>query len=319
MLMADGDCLRVDNTRTRIRALEKYCTVEASVELGWFRAEVCRYDITENFFSNALWDVYILDYSLTPRPSTRATYCDRWSERPLEHIGQLLLLPPGFALSASGPARSYRALHCEIDAKAFEAIGWRPNWTDEALRDGLHLRNSAAERVMIRLATELQQNGLASDEIREALARLVCIEIARHFCRLSEQRSLRSGGLAPWRLRLIEERVWDATRPVPSVSELAQLCSLTERHIGRAFRVESGKTIGDYISDAAIERARSMLANTDLTIAAIARSVGYTCAGSFSESFLKRTGVRPSNVRAQSHSAKYSMAESPASAPMRSR
>jgi AraC family transcriptional regulator len=115
------------------------------------------------------------------------------------------------------------------------------------------------------------------------------IELAR-YCRTIVERPA-AGGLAPWRLRLIEERFVEE-RDAPTLSELAGLCGVSVRQLTRGFRVSRGCSIGEYIAERRIARAKHSLLGGE-TIKAIAYSLGFATPSSFCYAFRKATGETP--------------------------
>jgi len=60
---------------------------------------------------------------------------------------------------------------------------------------------------------------------------------------------------------------------------------------------------GTYLTDWRMTVAAELLADPDLTVAAVARRVGYADAFGFSEAFKRRTGQSPSHLRRTLHPA----------------
>jgi AraC family transcriptional regulator len=125
---------------------------------------------------------------------------------------------------------------------------------------------------------------------------LVAIDIQRRLQGLDQSGDRKIGGLSPSRLRKIEARI-HSDLPIPALSELADYCGLSVRHLARAFREETGRTIGEYVTTTAREKAFELLRKTDATIASISKQVGFSSAASFSYAFRRDTGLKPSDVR----------------------
>lgn len=66
-----------------------------------------------------------------------------------------------------------------------------------------------------------------------------------------------------------------------------------------SFRIETGLTLTAYVQRRRASMAESLLRQPDLTIAQVARAVGYTCAGRFSKVFQRETGMLPSEYRSE--------------------
>lgn len=82
-----------------------------------------------------------------------------------------------------------------------------------------------------------------------------------------------------------------------SLPELARSVHYTEYYMTRKFKKELGISIWDYINQARVERARSMLADTSITVQAISDTLNYCSRSYFSEVFQKHTGLTPSEYR----------------------
>lgn len=84
-----------------------------------------------------------------------------------------------------------------------------------------------------------------------------------------------------------------------TVEELADAAGIDRSHLYRLFKQRTGLSIKDYLIQLRMDRARELLRQTDLTMGAVARSVGYNDALYFSRLFKKRIGVAPTAYRRQ--------------------
>jgi AraC family transcriptional regulator len=88
-----------------------------------------------------------------------------------------------------------------------------------------------------------------------------------------------------------------ASLPAPKIVELAQLCGLTERQLSRAFKTETGVSIGRFVDEFTMERAHRLLTTSQQPVVDIARDLGFASADSFAQSYRRVTGALPSRVR----------------------
>ena len=146
---------------------------------------------------------------------------------------------------------------------------------------------------MRRLGQELRYPGFARELMAELIAGQIAVELCRYCAAIDEAPG--AGGLASWRLRLIDERLAEV-REAPTLTELAKLCSMSVRQLTRGFRASRGCSIGDYITQSRIDTAKRLLANED-SIKAIARAMGFASASSFSYAFRRGAGVTPRQFR----------------------
>jgi AraC family transcriptional regulator len=127
----------------------------------------------------------------------------------------------------------------------------------------------------------------------ELLAAQMAIELARYCTAIRDTST--TGRLAPWRLRLIEERLAEVKEP-PTLAELAALCKLSVRQLTRGFRASHGCSIGDHVAQSRLDNAKRLLA-TDQSIKAIAYSLGFSSPSSFSYAFRRAVGETPRQFR----------------------
>ncbi len=240
-------------------------------------------------------DTYWLDLSLTPRPqNTRACYVDGWRSHRYEPVGAVLLVPAGHGFRFRTDGGAMASVVCRMRPELLRR--WSETdleWTDRLLETVLDVSSPNLRRPLARLAEELRAPGLASGAMAEFLLGQVTIELARHCAGLKVEPA--SGGLAAWRLRLIDERLADVRSP-PTLDELASICNLSVRQLTRGFRASRGAAIGDYIASRRADLAKRLLAG-DESIKSIAHSLGFASHSSFTSAFRRATGLSPLEFR----------------------
>jgi AraC family transcriptional regulator len=83
-----------------------------------------------------------------------------------------------------------------------------------------------------------------------------------------------------------------------TISELAEVAGLSEFHFARMFKATTGETPHAFVQRHRIGRACELLAATQLPLAEVALTCGFSSQSHFAEAFRKRTGVTPSAYRA---------------------
>jgi AraC-like DNA-binding protein len=83
------------------------------------------------------------------------------------------------------------------------------------------------------------------------------------------------------------------------VSDMAGAAGLSRAHFSREFRKAFGESPHHYLLTRRLERAASLLRNTDRSIADVCMSVGLQSVGSFTTSFNRTYGVSPTAYRAK--------------------
>lgn len=84
----------------------------------------------------------------------------------------------------------------------------------------------------------------------------------------------------------------------PRVSELAHEEGASRCHLSRTFLLSAGLTLSAYLKNRQIERAKCLLAESDLSENEIAYMTGHGTRRTFFRSFRKATGVTPGMYRA---------------------
>jgi AraC family transcriptional regulator len=242
-------------------------------------------------------DAYWLDMCLAPRPrNSRLCYRDRWARQRFEHIGQILLVPPHEAVdyrTEGGPSQA--SVLCHIQPEPLHKwFGGAPHWSNRKIEAGLDIRSANTRFLLLRLAEEMRHPSFASTALVELIAAQLTIELGLYFGAVGERP--RPGALAPWCLRLIDERLQDNPE-VPALDELAQLCGLSPRQLTRRFRASRGCSIGEHIANSRISHAKRLLGDGQ-SVKSIAYTLGFASASSFCFAFRRATGLSPGTFRA---------------------
>ncbi|MFZ2868776.1 helix-turn-helix domain-containing protein [Zavarzinia sp.] len=106
-----------------------------------------------------------------------------------------------------------------------------------------------------------------------------------------------TAGLAPATRRRIEDFVRTALGQRIRVEDMAALAGLSVGHFGRAFRESYGLAPYQYVLNQRIARARTLLLEGEMPIAAIAAACGFGGASQFGAVFQRVVGRSPSAFR----------------------
>jgi AraC family transcriptional regulator len=103
--------------------------------------------------------------------------------------------------------------------------------------------------------------------------------------------------LAPRQIRAVQAYVEGHLDQSIALAQMAAAARLSAFHFLRAFRRSVGVTPGQYVLDCRMERARSLLKSSPLTVAEVANRVGFEHASHFTRAFRRSVGVTPSLFR----------------------
>jgi|HubBroStandDraft_1064217.scaffolds.fasta_scaffold41558_3 AraC family transcriptional regulator len=101
------------------------------------------------------------------------------------------------------------------------------------------------------------------------------------------------GGLAPWQKRAVRKHIDDRLPGPVRVGDLAKLISLSPSYFSRAFRASFGERPHDYIMRTRIERARTLMLTTPLSLSQIALACGLVDQAHLCRCFRQATGTTP--------------------------
>jgi AraC family transcriptional regulator len=82
-----------------------------------------------------------------------------------------------------------------------------------------------------------------------------------------------------------------------SLDELAALVTLSRFHFCTAFRLATGRTPHEWLTELRMNRARELLSDPVLRITDIALAVGYETPSAFAATFRRSVGTTPSEFR----------------------
>lgn len=226
-----------------------------------------------------------------------------------QRSGEVALIPPGFVHAYGFDASEHLAVHFDLIANPacrqpdqIEAIGGprpRPR-ADEPW----WFQASSGERVAI-------VRSIADPQRMEArLRELVALDAVDHGRRGGLHRARSAALVLACFAEVLADSVADDADPrimhllartapvhVPSVPEMAATCGLSANAFRVAFQRTTGEAPHRYFERRRIETARELLRETDLSIAAIAESVGYDDPYHFSRVVKRVTGQSPSSWR----------------------
>lgn len=86
-------------------------------------------------------------------------------------------------------------------------------------------------------------------------------------------------------------------RETLTIREIAERFYIHPAYLGQSFARKYGMSIIDFMHELRIREARRLLAHSDMTLSAIAESVGYNAYQHFLKQFERRTGMKPAAYR----------------------
>jgi AraC family transcriptional regulator len=130
---------------------------------------------------------------------------------------------------------------------------------------------------------------LLVDSLKTALA----IHLLRNYCRTQPKIFSHLGGLSASQLQHVKDYVNEHLHQDLKLNELAAIVQLSPYYFLRLFKQQVGITPHQYILQCRIDKAKSLLQHTNLSIAAIALKVGFCDQSHFTRYFKRVVGVTP--------------------------
>lgn len=270
--------------------------VEAQLHAPVADAQIVHFDLSQPI-DTVMRDesVYRFNLSLTPRMrNARGCFSNRWNKQRFERLGNIFVVPPGESMQARSDSGQQTSVICDLRPEVIQKWnGTELEWTDRRLQAGLDVSDANIRRLLLRLVEEMRHPGFASEMLVELVAGQMAIELGRYCNNVPE--NIATGGLAAWRLRLIDERLHEVREP-PTLEELASLCKISVRQLTRGFRESRGTSIGEHVVSCRLDHAKRLLA-TDTSVKAVAYSLGFSSPSSFCYAFRKATNETPQEFR----------------------
>jgi AraC family transcriptional regulator len=162
------------------------------------------------------------------------------------------------------------------------------------------LSDARLQTTLAAIASELAGGAAGWREVIAASVNQLAVYLLRNHVNVqrSAEVELSRVGIVDRRLRRAVEFMHDNCGRELSLHEIANAAYLSEFHFARLFKKLTGATPHAYLAALRVERARRLLAETDLAISEIGARVGYASQSHFTKIFREATGLTPKTFRA---------------------
>jgi AraC family transcriptional regulator len=197
-----------------------------------------------------------------------------------ENVVILLRLSPAFVQSVAGEEFA-------LDPARFE------------IQDNFGTRDAQIEDIGKHLLAGLEREGAAGRIYAESLATQLTIHLLRHYSTATIVAKRPPARLSRHKLLRAIEYIDENLREDLTLPDIAEALAMSPSHFAHAFRQTTGLPPHRYVLDRRIERAKSLLRETDLPITEIADRIGCASHSHFSVMFHRGTGQTPRDFRNQ--------------------
>lgn len=168
---------------------------------------------------------------------------------------------------------------------------------EAALGPRLFFEDATVRNTVLKLAALIESTSCFNQLYFDALSLVLTHEIVRLAQGRPRIEPPVRGGLAPWQQNIILDYIEEhLNEPIP-LAVLADLVSLSSYYFCRAFRHSMGMPPHRYHMCRRIEQAKSLLADTKISVTEIGLSIGFNETSSFTAAFRKATDLTPTAYR----------------------
>jgi AraC family transcriptional regulator len=149
------------------------------------------------------------------------------------------------------------------------------------------------------LMAELESHPDDGQRYVESLANILALHLVRHYSTPSNGDRKFTGGLSGHKLRLMNDFIEKNYARDLSLDELAGVAGMSTFHFAREFKRATGTAPHQYLMKLRIERAKELLAKSEMPLVDVSFQVGFSHQSHFSRLFRKATGTTPQSYRLQ--------------------
>lgn len=151
------------------------------------------------------------------------------------------------------------------------------------------------------LLEEAVSGSIAGSLYTESLSQTLMIHLLKHYSTANSRQENLSGGLSGYKLRRISEFINENLGGTLTLGEIAEVAGLSQFHFLRVFQQTTGLTPQQYVMQKRIEKAKQLLAVSDLPLVEISMQTGFKNQSHFTTLFRKFTKHTPGRWRELKH------------------
>jgi len=263
------------------------CPIQDAAGTTIRRRDIAGFSLTEALYAEGVWlprHCHANSYlTLVLSGNYNEKYTDRefqWGE------GALHLLPEG-ERHENRFVTAVRLLRVKLEPSVVQRLGEE------------HARCLSEPREILGplskwLANRMIREFMAQDDIAPLAMEGVLLEMLAESARSTDDVHVST---APGWLRRVRESLAESYLQAPGLAALAAIAGVHPVHLSREFHRHYRMTIGEYLRKRRIEHASELLANSELSMTAIASTCGFSDQSHFCALFKKHCGMTPAKFR----------------------
>jgi AraC family transcriptional regulator len=168
------------------------------------------------------------------------------------------------------------------------------------LLDNFGTRDIHLENIARRILAEFEGEGLASAIYVQTLANELAVHLLRYYSTASKSMRSSTNSLPRNKLRQAIEYISDNLRHDLTLESISETLAMSPYRFAHGFKLATGIAPHRYVIERRMERAQSLLRESDLSITQVAHEVGYATQSHFSVVFHRFKGQTPRSYRSGS-------------------
>lgn len=211
--------------------------------------------------------------------------------------GGVCVIPSGhpFAATVGGEAE-YLAVYLDPSLVARAASDAAAGGEVEVI-ERTSERDPVVNSVGRALLAELESEAPGGRLYAESLANVLAVHLLRHYTSAGGDARRFKGGLSGQRLKRVLAFVADGYERDLSLDDLAGEAGMSTFHFAREFKRATGTTPHQHLIKFRVERAKSLLVESELPLAEVGLRAGFGHQSHFTRLFRRLTGTTPQSYR----------------------
>lgn len=298
--LTDADPLGSINPLQNLRGLG-LAPILTSEGLGWqgIKAERFRHSLRE--IEQLPFENHSIAHTMGPFRFER--HRDGRVDKGYHAPGKVSLIPAGSPAARWILEGEADVLQLSLDPALVEGVAEEIGADGAELLDFVDTCDPLIERLALSLKAELEAGGtaLGGRLYAESLANALAVHLLREHSSLGERakRRARSAdrGLPRSALRNALDYIGDNLASDPSLAGMAGAAGLSPNHFSKLFKRSTGLPPRQYVIRQRIEKAKALLAGTDLPVGVVAWDCGFSDQAHLTRHFKRLVGTTPARFR----------------------
>lgn len=226
---------------------------------------------------------------------------ERWLDgkcrRETRSLGDTAIIPAGISHRCNWDS-SAQYLILAIEPALLKQVG--QDWVNpdliELMPQFMTEKDTLIQGILSTLKAEVEFGGIGGNLLVDSLKTALAIHLLRSYSTTGPKLSNYADGLSATKLTLVREYINAHLQQDLKLVEIAAIAQMSPYHFLRLFKQKLGITPHQYILQRRIEKAKSLLHESKLSIAEIAVTVGFCDQSHLNRCFKRLVGVTPKQL-----------------------